>query len=74
MPPRKGGPVEVSQLLPHSLHALCKANRKSVDARPPSAMGVRKRKSGSRSKVCIASIAPLNIHSLAVNSVFMPDV
>lgn len=37
VPPCKRGPVEVSQISSHSLHAICKANQNPVDTRPPSA-------------------------------------
>jgi len=55
---------------------------RAVDTRPPSAREIHKEKVDVNEskkvriafqKICIAGIAPLNIRSLAVNSVFMPD-
>jgi hypothetical protein len=53
MPPWRRGPVKVSQLLSHSLHAICKANQNPVDTRPPLASrnkNARKKGTVSESK------------------------
>jgi hypothetical protein len=70
MPPRRRGPVKVSQLSSQSPHAICKANQSPVDIRPLRAMRRKRKEKGLVSE----SDAPLNSHSRAVNSVFMPDV
>jgi hypothetical protein len=46
MPPRRGGPANVSRLLSYSPHAICKANQNLADTRPPHGMRKKRKERG----------------------------